>query len=157
MTVQRIEDNVRQKIFNAVLKQIQGIALSGGYNTQPYVTTDPDKALSPTLGKHVLFVHAGSEDVIESQVGPRFLMDLEITIAGYAFGGSGNIQIELNKLLQDARNAICGNVRTIAEAVPKINNFEMDGAEVDDGTILGNNTGGFAFSVRFSYWAGAQW
>ena len=153
----KIETNKRQLIADALMGILREIDLASGYNTQPYVTSDPDIALSPDLGQHVVYVHYGNEEAKEKMTGPRWLMEIQFVVVGYAWRGTGNAQEETNKLLQDVRNVVCANVGALKTAAGQTLDLDLGSVDVDDGAVLGDGLSGFAFEVGITYWAGAQW
>lgn len=152
----RIADNKRKIILDMTEAALRLITESRGYNTQPFVTTDPDLEVTPDLAQHVIYLHGGDDDISEQQVGPRFLVTFELLIAGYAHRGDGDPQTELAKLLQDVRTAICGSIAAVASETRSIN-FEMGGCSTTEGTMLGEGILGFVLPVRWQYWSGPVW
>jgi hypothetical protein len=155
MAIQKITDNMRNSIFSLIFARLETIRIAGGYNTSPIVTTEPlDNNAKDTP---VVWVSAGSERFGDAFTNRQYNMDFDIIITGYVTEGHGNIQLEMNKLLQDVRSCIHNYVDDFQTAIGSGTIFKWGDCETDEGMLLAEGMGMFAQPITITYRQGVDW
>ena len=151
----KITDNMRNNIFDKIFTRLETIRKSGGYNTSPVVTVDP---IEEDIGDTpVVWIVTGTESFAGSHLNRQYTMDLDINITGYVTEGHGNIQLELNKLLQDVRSCIHNYVDDFQTAIGSGTIFKWGDCETDEGMLLAEGMGMFAQPITITYRQGVDW
>ena len=152
----KIADNVRQKILDAIVARLGTITLANGYNTQPLVTTE--WATAETADPHfAIWVVIGDENTSEPTLMAGDQMALELLIHGYVKKGNDDIQKDMNRLLQDVRTAIhtYGPEMRAAIGTGSFQGFGL--CETDMGVLSKNGHGLFLQPINVTYSQGEVW
>lgn len=152
----RTNEFVRQRIFEAVVGLCRNIKISNGYNTQPFVTTDP-REVSGKEEAFILLILPGNETVEEVGVGGCHDMILEVNVYGYAQTDDGTPVHELNKLMQDVRSVIHQNTATVAEYADRGLAFRLGDLETDEGALAHGGVAAFVQSLNYGYKNYSNW
>jgi len=151
----KIADNMRNNIFEKIYSRLETIRKTNGYNSSPIVTTSPiDDDVEDTP---VLWAVIGRESFADAHLNRQYTMDLDINITGYVTEGHGNIQLEMNKLLQDVRSCIHNYVDDFQTEIGSGTIFKWGDCESDEGMLLAEGMGMFVQPITITYRQGVDW
>ena len=150
------ETFVRQLVVDGVYDILDSLHKGKGYNTQPFVTKDP-REIQGREEDFMLLVMPAEEPASDTGMGGCHKMDLTVDVYGYAQTKDGNPVTRLNLLLQDVRNAICGNVGNLSTAAGTGLAFRLGDLETDNGIMAQDGQAAFVQSTHFVYKNGATW
>lgn len=146
----------RELFWEAVLNLCGEITHANGYNTQPFVSSDPRRSRSSSE-RHTLLVVHGDEEIVDVAVGGCMESLLTIEIYGYAMSKDTNPIRELNLLIQDVRNVIAENLGEIADFVEGGTALSFGILETDAGFLKQDGMAAFMLPLVFTYKAGPVW
>jgi len=147
---------VRQNLVDGVMKLVSGIRTGKGYNTQPFVTQDPNEVRGREEA-FIILVMPASEAVNEVGIGGCHEMELTIDLYGYAQTKDGNPVTRLNLLLQDVRNMLAQNVGALSDVSDRGLAFRFGDLETDEGILAQDGQAAFIQSAHFVYKNGSNW
>ena len=146
---------MRHNIFSKIFARLETIRISAGYNTSPVVTAEPLDEESK--GVPVVWVTAGGERFATAHTNRQYTMDFDINITGYVTEGHGNIQLELNKLLQDVRSCIHNYLDGFQTEIGSGTIFKWGDCESDEGMLLAEGMAMFVQPITVTYRQGVEW
>lgn len=152
-----LADFAPYKAFDAVLTACKSIAKSGGYNTQPYVTSELERDGLEGY-KHIIWVSPGTPylDFDEVDSGPSWELEQRIDIFGNTAAERGDTLDELHSLMQDTLTAVSLAYTAISTACSGTV-IEYEPMETDRMQLLQDGQASFGFSLVITYRQGATW
>lgn len=144
----------RQLLWDAVAEVCGRIRIVNGYNTQPFVTTDPRLSQSSEESFTIL-IGQGAESITEVGIGGCMTVDLTIDIFGYATSKDSNPAMMLNQLIQDVRNAMSKNLGLISDLAGGGIALSYGDLDTDQGALATDGMAAFLLPVSFTYKSGS--
>jgi len=161
-TPKKIDDFIAWRLFLYCFRQLQGIRIASGYNTDPFVTMNMEEFRTSGT-KFAVLIEVDDHSPQEHGVGgsdgdgPRVLQILTMTI-------EGSVQVERDiprkeafKLEQDVRTAIHSGVSGLKSKIGRSAAFEFGECPHDGGILTPDNEAGFRLLIGLKYPQGSNW
>lgn len=155
----KVVDNTRWKILQALTSYLKQIQRSGGYNTQPLVVTDQRMDRKKMEDAEVVLVLVdGGESLEEAGIGKQLQWNMEVVVAGRIYGGTFDPMEQRSALLQDLRHAIMSNACNLSDDAGTTVVLDIGGCETDQGEVTDDDGySWFAQSFNLTYFQDEDW
>ncbi len=156
MPVKDFSESKRQLFWDMVFELCSEITIANGYNTQPFVSNDAREAKTSQEDFSLLVVEGG-ENTLGVGVGGCSDQVITIEVLGYALSEDYNPTLQLNKLIQDVRNALNENLGRTKDMVGCSAVLIFGDLETDTGILTMDGVAAFSLPVNYTYKDGPSW